>query len=312
MPLCGMGLTAKRTGMPTGVGESDESTGTVDGGCDEIRLKSKLRKGILLTPSSSVLVKGRWKAQCPKLVNRALQQQRYQSKPPHMAALSEHFKSSLLLNLMPCLSPLEKLYGCIPNYSSLRVFGSTYFVFHRAYKVVIMLCYAHLPLLYKEAVIDPLWQRTMNEELFALQKTYTWVWQTLNASSSSIVSLRKGKVIPLLKRKLLWLGLVTQVVGRNTQSSDVIGSWQRHAPGNQTWPTNKYGSSAKNGEVERCSIPYKDRSLIHQEERLEPCHLSSSIYYGGQDVYSQSHSSQISESSYPVVPFIIRTFVHAA
>ncbi|KAM6578096.1 hypothetical protein CsatB_029933 [Cannabis sativa] len=125
-----------------------------------------------------------------------------------------------------------------------------------------------------------------------------------NSSSSFTAELFGGKESPSKHQSTGIFASIfpppSKVVGRNTQSSDVIGSWQRHAPGNQTWPTNKYGSSAKNGEVERCSIPYTDRSLIHQEERLEPCHLSSSIYYGGQDVYSQSHSSQISESSYPV------------
>ncbi|XP_062086978.1 uncharacterized protein LOC133793695 [Humulus lupulus] len=66
---------------------------------DEIRLKSQARKGILPAPSPSVLVgvdecsfckqKGHWKAQCPKLVNRAPSQQRHQlipqfgNQPPH-------------------------------------------------------------------------------------------------------------------------------------------------------------------------------------------------------------------------------------
>ncbi|XP_062085064.1 uncharacterized protein LOC133791161 [Humulus lupulus] len=124
-----------------------------------------------------------------------------------------------------------------------------------------------------------------------------------NSSSSFTAELFGGKEFP---SQHLSTGIFasifpppSKVVGRNSQSSDLIGSWQKHAPGNQTWPTNKYGSSAKNGEVERCSIPYKDRSSVLQEERVEPCHLSSSIYYGGQDVYSHSQSSQISES-YPV------------
>ncbi|XP_056850161.1 uncharacterized protein LOC130499785 isoform X2 [Raphanus sativus] len=29
-----------------------------------------------------------------------------------------------------------------------------------------------------------------------------------------------------------------------------------------------------------------------QEDRVEPCHLSSSLYYGGQDVYSRSTNNQ--------------------
>ncbi|XP_062109593.1 uncharacterized protein LOC133821122 [Humulus lupulus] len=76
----------------------------------EILLKSQLGKGILTAPSPSVLVvpprsfthnenkphrkvgvdecnffkqKGHWKNQCPKLVNRAPQQQRHHFRPPH-------------------------------------------------------------------------------------------------------------------------------------------------------------------------------------------------------------------------------------
>uniref|UniRef100_A0A803NMR7 Retroviral polymerase SH3-like domain-containing protein n=1 Tax=Cannabis sativa TaxID=3483 RepID=A0A803NMR7_CANSA len=36
--------------------------------------------------------------------------------------------SPMPLDVISCLSPFEKLYGCILDYSSLRVFGSTYFV----------------------------------------------------------------------------------------------------------------------------------------------------------------------------------------
>lgn len=58
---------------------------------------------------------------------------------------------------------------------------------------------------------------------------------------------------------------------------------------------------AISGEGTRYSmIPNKDRSSVLQEERVEPCHLSSSLYYGGQDVYSQSPSAQTS-ASYPIV-----------
>lgn len=38
-------------------------------------------------------------------------------------------------------------------------------------------------------------------------------------------------------------------------------------------------------------------SLNAQEDRVEPCHLSSSLYYGGQDVYSRSTTNQ----TYPAV-----------
>ncbi|XP_062084857.1 uncharacterized protein LOC133790997 [Humulus lupulus] len=87
---------------------------------DEIRLKSQAGKGILPAPSPSVLVvpprhfthhenkphtkvgvdecsfckqKGHWKAQCPKLVNRAPQQQRHQLRPPQFGNQPPHYGS---------------------------------------------------------------------------------------------------------------------------------------------------------------------------------------------------------------------------
>ncbi|XP_057801319.1 uncharacterized protein LOC131016626 isoform X2 [Salvia miltiorrhiza] len=44
-------------------------------------------------------------------------------------------------------------------------------------------------------------------------------------------------------------------------------------------------STAKTGEKEK-------RSYL-EEEKTTPFHYSSSIYYGGQDVYSQPHSSSL-------------------
>lgn len=80
----------------------------------------------------------------------------------------------------------------------------------------------------------------------------------------------------------------SKILGRNS-NSEVTGSWQKQHSGNQEWSNKK----------ETPGIPTKDRSSIFQEERAEPCHLSSSLYYGGQDVYSQSSSTQ-SSASYPI------------
>ncbi|KAI9085387.1 hypothetical protein K1719_032643 [Acacia pycnantha] len=44
--------------------------------------------------------------------------------------------------------------------------------------------------------------------------------------------------------------------------------------------------SIKGNEDENRSTSNKDMSSIYQEQRVQPCRLSSSIYYGGQDVYS--------------------------
>ncbi|KAB1225845.1 hypothetical protein CJ030_MR1G005230 [Morella rubra] len=92
--------------------------------------------------------------------------------------------------------------------------------------------------------------------------------------------------------------LPSTVAGKNSLSSGAIGTWQKHS-GNQTWDM-KQGTQAI-GKGGGCySIPNKDRGSIFQEERMEPCHLSSSLYYGGQDIYSHSPSTQ-SSGSYTVV-----------
>ncbi|CAK7331396.1 unnamed protein product [Dovyalis caffra] len=88
-----------------------------------------------------------------------------------------------------------------------------------------------------------------------------------------------------------------QVLGRKTSGSEVMGSWQKQSSGNQAWNP-KQGSPA-NIHAASYSMPNKDRNSVFQEERVEPCHLSSSLYYGGQDNYSQSPSTQLA-GSHPV------------
>ncbi|XP_030964464.1 uncharacterized protein LOC115985683 isoform X2 [Quercus lobata] len=84
------------------------------------------------------------------------------------------------------------------------------------------------------------------------------------------------------------------VAGKNS-GTEVMGSWQKPNSENHTWNM-KQETSAMNSKVARCSIPNNDRGSVFQEQRVEPCHLSSSLYYGGQDVYSQYPSTQNSES----------------
>ncbi|KAL5817067.1 hypothetical protein ACOSQ3_025445 [Xanthoceras sorbifolium] len=88
------------------------------------------------------------------------------------------------------------------------------------------------------------------------------------------------------------------IVGRNYSNSEVRGSWQKQTPGNQAWNT-KQGTPALCTEGATCNTPSKDRSSMFQEERAEPCHLSSSLYYGGQDIYSNSPSCH-APGSYPI------------
>ncbi|KAK9998738.1 hypothetical protein SO802_018341 [Lithocarpus litseifolius] len=86
----------------------------------------------------------------------------------------------------------------------------------------------------------------------------------------------------------------SMVAGKNS-GTEVTGSWQKPNSENHTWNM-KQETSAMNSKVARCSIPNNDRGSVFQEERVEPCHLSSSLYYGGQDVYSQYPSTQNSGS----------------
>ncbi|CAL8999111.1 unnamed protein product [Prunus brigantina] len=90
----------------------------------------------------------------------------------------------------------------------------------------------------------------------------------------------------------------SQVVGRNSSSSELAEYWEKQSLGNHAWNT-KQGSPAISSEGARYSLPNKDHSSVLPEERAEPCYLSSSLYYGGQEVYSQSPSTHAS-GSYPI------------
>jgi len=50
-------------------------------------------------------------------------------------------------------------------------------------------------------------------------------------------------------------------------------------------------------EVDNQNPPNRNMSSYYNEEKVQPCHLSSSIYYGGQDVYSHPESTQNSGNS---------------
>ncbi|KAK8679833.1 hypothetical protein V6N13_145266 [Hibiscus sabdariffa] len=69
--------------------------------------------------------------------------------------------------------------------------------------------------------------------------------------------------------------------GRNSSGSKVLESWPKQPLEGSAW---RHGMQAP---------------LPNKEERVEPCHLSSSLYYGGQDLYSHSSSGQTS-TPYPV------------
>ncbi|KAJ4843760.1 hypothetical protein Tsubulata_032159 [Turnera subulata] len=99
---------------------------------------------------------------------------------------------------------------------------------------------------------------------------------------------------------------------KSSSSNQVIGSRPKQPSGNQkTWgrlivtlscfllPFCKTNNPVISRQATGYSIPSKDRNSIFPEERVEPCHLSSSIYYGGQDNYSKYPSAQTA-GSYPI------------
>ncbi|KAJ9180642.1 hypothetical protein P3X46_008858 [Hevea brasiliensis] len=86
----------------------------------------------------------------------------------------------------------------------------------------------------------------------------------------------------------------SKVLGRGLLRSEVFGNKQDSA--NEAWNT-KPGApddTSKSNKGEGQNMPSRDVSSLYQEQRVQPCHLSSSIYYGGQDIYHHPQNSQSS------------------
>ncbi|KAF6176023.1 hypothetical protein GIB67_032646 [Kingdonia uniflora] len=81
-----------------------------------------------------------------------------------------------------------------------------------------------------------------------------------------------------------------QVLGVNSWS------WRNNDP--KSWNASPVDvAHSSEGEGGSHLLPDKERRPIFQET-LGPCSLSSSIYYGGQDIYPNSPSTGSSDSSY--------------
>ncbi|KAM7496492.1 hypothetical protein LguiA_020906 [Lonicera macranthoides] len=86
-------------------------------------------------------------------------------------------------------------------------------------------------------------------------------------------------------------------MGRNYASSEFRGSMQKQPAGSQVFGCKQGTQDNVDKNIEGAS--HKGRKSIFQE-RLDPCPLSSSLYYGGQeDMYIKSSSAQTPES-YPI------------
>ncbi|XP_056689201.1 uncharacterized protein [Spinacia oleracea] len=87
--------------------------------------------------------------------------------------------------------------------------------------------------------------------------------------------------------------------GRNSAYSETRGSWQKDPSGNQTWNI-KQDNTYKQGDAAYGSSGNKERGTVYQQEGGEPCYMSSSVYYGGREVYAKSSATQTS-TSYPTL-----------
>lgn len=75
--------------------------------------------------------------------------------------------------------------------------------------------------------------------------------------------------------------------------------------------------NANHTQKESQEMKNKDMSSIYQDQSAQPCHLSSSIYYGGQDVYTHPQNSYnsgansavsiLDTSVYSLISFIMQT-----
>ncbi|XP_060215500.1 uncharacterized protein LOC132642264 [Lycium barbarum] len=107
--------------------------------------------------------------------------------------------------------------------------------------------------------------------------------QVLGSSSSSFTNDLFGPKEPS-KTSLFGsvFGPQSTGLGRDSTHSAARGSPRIQDPGNHA----KYGTSENGSQRSKGDISNKDKnSTFYQNETTEPCHLSSSIYYGGQDVY---------------------------
>ncbi|XP_021897366.1 nuclear pore complex protein DDB_G0274915 [Carica papaya] len=84
-----------------------------------------------------------------------------------------------------------------------------------------------------------------------------------------------------------------KVFGRESLRSEVVGKKLDSANEPYNTKTGVSGDTSKTGGSEIQSAQNSDASAYYQEQRvLQPCHLSSSIYYGGPDICANPESTQ--------------------
>ncbi|KAL5550223.1 hypothetical protein UlMin_000399 [Ulmus minor] len=88
----------------------------------------------------------------------------------------------------------------------------------------------------------------------------------------------------------------SKVVGRESLRSGLAVKKQDSVSESSYSKTATLDDALKSKEDDNQILQGKDKSSIYQDQRVQPCHLSSSIYYGGPDIYAPPQSAQ--DSSY--------------
>ncbi|CAN6804973.1 unnamed protein product [Brassica oleracea] len=102
-----------------------------------------------------------------------------------------------------------------------------------------------------------------------------------SSSSSSLTSELFGSKVNPLPSSSSFRSIFpppSKVMGRESMQQDTVtAGWNE--------------KSSKIGDVVRQREEQDNLGSVYQDQRVQPCHLSSSIYYGGPDVYFQSQDS---------------------
>ncbi|CAK9137620.1 unnamed protein product [Ilex paraguariensis] len=86
----------------------------------------------------------------------------------------------------------------------------------------------------------------------------------------------------------------SKVLGRESLRSGAVE--KKHDSATQSWSTKPGAPETTpwSNEEGSQSISNRDTSSFYHQEKVQPCNLCSSIYYGRQDVYSQPQNTQTS------------------
>ncbi|WZZ37610.1 hypothetical protein YC2023_033869 [Brassica napus] len=110
-----------------------------------------------------------------------------------------------------------------------------------------------------------------------------------SSSSSSLTSELFGSKVNPLPSSSSFRSIFpppSKVMGRESMQQDTVtAGWNEK-------------SSKIGDDVDRQREEQDNLGSVYQDQRVQPCHLSSSIYYGGPDVYFQSQDSSSNSTGF--------------